>query len=61
LGNRVFLVGFAEPLAVSADEHFGALNFNLEGRAYDLSATNVAIQARSAYVVVVTWKLKLVS
>jgi len=51
----------AKALAVSANEHFGALNFNLEGWTYDFPATNIAIQARSAFVVVVCLKLKLVS
>jgi len=57
--NRVLLVGFAKALAVSACEHFGSLNFNFEGRAYDFPTTNVTIQARSTFVV--GWKLKLVS
>jgi len=61
LENWVFLVGFAEPLAASAYEHFGTLNLNLEGWAYDFPAANVAIQARSAFVALVGWKLKFVS
>jgi hypothetical protein len=61
LENWVFLVGFPQPLAASAYEHFGTLNLNLEGRAYDFLAANVAIQARSPFMVLVGWKLKFVS
>jgi hypothetical protein len=61
LENWVFLVRFAESLTVSAYDHFRTLNLNFEGRAYDFSAANVAVQTRSSFVVVVDWKLKLVS
>jgi hypothetical protein len=46
--NGSLLVGFAEALAVSTNEHFGTLNLDFEGRTYDFLAANIAIQARSA-------------
>jgi len=55
------LVGFPEASAVSANEHFGTLNFDFEGRTYDFPAANIAIQDRSASVDLEGWKLKLVS